>query len=137
MAGRSFSPPARRFEPHVLRGRKRWTVSVRLVPGPQYEPEAWRPLLAGRFEVAAADRVGLRIAGPAVPGGEITSEGIPIGAVQVPPSGDPLVLLNDRGTLGGYTKPAVVHPKDLAVLGQLREGDVLTFRAGQRGVPKT
>lgn len=137
VAGRSFSPPARRFEPHVLRGRKRWAVSVRLVPGPQYEPEAWRALLAGRFEVAAADRVGLRIAGPAVPGGEITSEGIPIGTVQVPPSGDPLVLLNDRGTLGGYTKPAVVHPKDLAVLGQLREGDVLTFRAGQRGVPKT
>ncbi|HEX7001511.1 MAG TPA: 5-oxoprolinase subunit PxpB, partial [Trueperaceae bacterium] len=137
VTGRSFTPAARRFAPYVRSGPKRWAVSVRLVPGPQYEPDAWRALLAGRFEIAAADRVGLRIAGPAVPGGEITSEGIPIGAVQVPPSGDPLVLLNDRGTLGGYTKPAVVHPKDLSLLGQLREGDVLTFRPAQRGVPKT
>ncbi len=67
----------------------------------------------------------------------VEAAGIPIGAVQVPPSGDQLVLLNDRGTLGGYTKPAVVHPKDLSLLGQLREGDVLTFRPAQRGVPKT
>ncbi|HZJ10647.1 MAG TPA: urea carboxylase, partial [Trueperaceae bacterium] len=63
----------------------------------------------------------------AVPGGGILSEANPLGAVQVTPSGKPLVLLHDRGTIGGYTKPAVVHPRDLPTAGQLRVGDLVRF----------
>ena len=83
--------------------------------------------------VAAADRVGVRLAGAPVPGGEVTSEGVPVGAVQVPPGGSPIVLLADRGTLGGYAKPALVHPADLPRLAQLRPGDRVRFVAAARG----
>lgn len=129
----SAPPTGRRFEPHGARPRSGGPFGrvavVRLLPGPQRDPEAWAALLAGEFEVAAADRVGVRLAGAAVPGGEVTSEGVPIGAVQVPPGGRPIVLLADRGTLGGYAKPAVVHPGDLHRLAQLRPGDGLRFVA--------
>ena len=102
-------------------------VVLRLRPGPQAEPEALEALLRGRFRVAAADRMGVRLEGARVPGGEVTSEGVPLGAVQVPPGGAPMLLLADRGTIGGYAKPAVLHPADLARAGQLREGDRLRF----------
>lgn len=72
--------------------------------------------------------VGVRLSGAAVPGGEGLSEAVPLGSVQVPPSGDPILLLADRGTIGGYEKPALVHPGDLWRAGQLRPGDVLRFR---------
>ncbi|HZW27800.1 MAG TPA: 5-oxoprolinase subunit PxpB [Trueperaceae bacterium] len=127
----------RRFEPHGARG---WgegpfgrVARVRLLPGPQHEPDAWQALLSGEFEVEAADRVGLRLAGGPVPGGEVRSEGVPIGAVQVPPAGRPIVLLADRGTLGGYAKPALVHPDDLPRLAQLRTGDRLRFVVARGG----
>jgi len=134
---RPAAPPAgRRFEPHGARpaagggplGRR---VRVRLLPGPQADPDAWAALLEGELVVEAADRTGLRLAGREVPGGEVTSEGVPIGAVQVPPGGKPIVLLADRGTLGGYAKPAVVHPADLPRLAQLRPGDRLLFVAAR------
>lgn len=127
--GRSFRPHEFRVVRHAGRSVSRPVATVRVVRGPQFHPDAWQQLLSGQFEVAAASRVGLRLAGRSVPGGEVTSEGVPLGAVQVPPGGDPLVLLHDRGTLGGYVKPAVVVPSDLAVLAQLREGDRLRFRA--------
>lgn len=138
VAGRSFAPYTRRYEvrPTSTSTRperplsSRPVVRIRLLPGPQHDPSAWVALLSGEFTVSAADRVGLRLSGPPVPGGEVTSEGTPIGAVQVPPGGGPMVLLQDRGTLGGYAKPAVVHPRDLPVLGQLREADTLRFVAG-------
>jgi len=102
-------------------------VTLRLSPGPQADDAALEALLRGRFRVAAADRMGVRLEGDAVPGGEVTSEGVPLGAVQVPPGGAPILLLSDRGTIGGYAKPAVLHPADLARAGQLREGERLRF----------
>lgn len=108
-------------------------TTLRLLPGPQHEPEAWAALTGAPFEVSAADRVGVRLAGAPVPGGEVTSEGVPVGAVQVPPGGSPIVLLADRGTLGGYAKPALVHPADLPRLAQLRPGDRVRFVAAARG----
>ncbi len=115
--GRSFAPP---YRP----GRE---VRLRLRPGPQADREALAALTAGAFEVAAADRMGVRLAGPEVPGGEVTSEAVPIGAVQVPPSGRPILLLVDRGTLGGYAKPARLRPADLPRAAQLRPGDRVRF----------
>ncbi len=71
--------------------------------------------------------MGIRLTGPPVPGGEVTSEGVPLGAVQVPPGGKPILLLADRGTLGGYAKPAVLDPRDLPRAAQLAPGDRVRF----------
>jgi allophanate hydrolase subunit 2 len=55
------------------------------------------------------------------------SEGICLGAVQVPADGQPIVLLNDRQTIGGYPKIGAVMAGDTARLAQLRPGDTLHF----------
>ncbi|GIW28326.1 MAG: urea carboxylase [Meiothermus sp.] len=100
---------------------------VRLLPGPQYSLEAMRALCAGTYELASGDRMGLRLVGPEVPGGELISEATPLGAVQITTEGQPIVLLNDRGRIGGYAKPALVHPADLPWLAQLRPGQTVRF----------
>jgi allophanate hydrolase subunit 2 len=71
--------------------------------------------------------MGLRLLGPEVPGGELISEATPLGAVQITTEGQPIVLLNDRGRIGGYAKPALVHPADLPWLAQLRPGQTVRF----------
>lgn len=110
---------------------------VRLLPGPQAEREALAALTDARFRVLRADRMGLQLDGgvartgrpaPPVPGRGILSEPTALGAVQVTPGGQPLILLHDRGTIGGYSKPAVIHPHDLPVVGQLRAGDTVRFK---------
>lgn len=72
----------------------------------------------------------MELLGPEVPGGEGLSEPTPLGGVQVPPSGRPLVLLADKGSLGGYAKPALVDPRDLWLLGQARPGVEIHFTSG-------
>ncbi|MBF6596264.1 MAG: 5-oxoprolinase subunit PxpB [Thermaceae bacterium] len=103
---------------------------IRLLPGPQFSPQALRALTTTTFTVISGDRMGLRLGGGLVPGGEVLSEATPLGAVQVPPSGEPLVLLNDRGRLGGYAKPATVHPADLWKIAQTRPGESIRFIQG-------
>ncbi len=117
VAGRSFRP---RYLPER-------EVRLRLRPGPQASAEALAALTADAFEVEDADRMGVRLGGAPVPGGEVTSEGVPLGAVQVPPSGKPILLLVDRGTLGGYQKPALLLSEDLPKAAQLRPGDRVRF----------
>ncbi len=85
-------------------------------------------LCAKPFRVEQANRVGIRFAGAKVKGGEIISEAVPLGAIQITPSGQPLLLLNDRGTLGGYSKPALVIPQDLPKAAQLKPNDLVSFR---------
>jgi KipI family sensor histidine kinase inhibitor len=102
-------------------------ISVRLLAGPQATPEAMGVLGHASFTVASLDRMGVRLTGPKVPSGEIISEPTPLGAVQITNNGDPIILLNDRGGIGGYTKPAVVHPADLPLVAQLRPGQELRF----------
>lgn len=109
---------------------------VRLLPGPQYSPEAMRALCSGPYELVSGDRMGLRLAGPEVPGGELISEATPLGAVQITTEGQPIVLLNDRGRIGGYAKPARVHPHDLGWMAQLRPGQKVWFvQAASRIAP--
>jgi KipI family sensor histidine kinase inhibitor len=103
-------------------------VSLRIVPGPQASDESLAQLTAGCFTVTSADRVGVRFDGPAVTGGEVISEAVPVGAIQVPPGGAPILLLNDRGTTGGYAKPGILYPADLPLAGQLRPGTRVRFR---------
>ncbi|AZL72867.1 biotin-dependent carboxyltransferase family protein [Pseudomonas sichuanensis] len=78
-----------------------------------------------------ADRMGIRLLGPqlAYQGAPMISEGIPLGAVQVPPDGQPIVLLNDRQTIGGYPRLGALTPLALAQLAQCLPGAVVRFRA--------
>lgn len=78
-----------------------------------------------------SDRMGMRLEGPDVscPSQQMLSEGICLGAVQVPADGQPIVLLNDRQTIGGYPKIGAIMARDLAQLVQLRPGDTVTFEA--------
>lgn len=73
---------------------------------------------------ARADRMGIRLLGPALQyqGRPMISEGIPLGAVQVPPDGQPIVLLNDRQTIGGYPRLGALTPLALARLAQCLPG---------------
>ncbi len=103
---------------------------LRCRPGPRLD---WcAPDLAERLERATyavgadSDRVGLRLEGPAlerVRADELPSEGMVLGAVQVPPDGQPVVFLRDHPVTGGYPVPCVVEPDDLRRCAQLRPGD--------------
>jgi KipI family sensor histidine kinase inhibitor len=120
--------PGFTFKPHRLfPSADSAAPMLRIVPGPQATVESLAELTTDIFEVASADRVGVRLAGPTVSGGEVVSEAVPIGSIQVPPAGTPIVLLNDRGTTGGYHKPAILHPVDLPLAGQLRPGIRVRF----------
>ncbi|WP_426509147.1 biotin-dependent carboxyltransferase family protein [Dactylosporangium sp. McL0621] len=82
-----------------------------------------------------SNRVGARLDGPALTradAGELPSEGIVLGAVQVPADGQPLVFLADHPTTGGYPVVAVVHAADLPLLAQARPGDSVRFRGPQQ-----
>lgn len=106
------------------------TAAIRVVLGPQPFPEqALAVLLSESFTVTPdADRVGVRLDGPALPGGgEIDPEPAVPGAIQVPGSGQPIVLGPDGPVTGGYPKIATVIRADLWVFAQARPGDRLTF----------
>ena len=77
-----------------------------------------------------ADRMGIRLLGPALvyQGAPMISEGIPLGAIQVPPDGQPIVLLNDRQTIGGYPRLGALTPLALARLAQCLPGEGVALR---------
>lgn len=77
-----------------------------------------------------ADRMGIRLLGTALQyqGKPMISEGIPLGAVQVPPDGQPIVLLNDRQTIGGYPRLGALTPLALARLAQCLPGGQVRLR---------
>lgn len=107
---------------------------LRVVPGPRddwFVPGALETLVANPWSVnAASNRVGIRLDGPhleRVDRGELLSEGLVTGAMQVPPSGQPILLLNDHPTTGGYPVLAVVCAADIAVAGQLGPGATVRF----------
>jgi allophanate hydrolase len=107
---------------------------VRIVLGPQqeyFEEEAIAALLAAEFRISKdADRMGMRLEGPTLPlrrGWDIVSDAIATGSIQVPGSGQPIILLADHQTTGGYPKIATVISADLPVVGRRRPGDTLRF----------
>ena len=109
---------------------------VRVVLGPQLEyftDEAVATLLGAEFRVSnSADRMGMRLDGPPLrhrAGWDIVSDAIPTGAIQVPGSGQPIVLLADHQTTGGYPKIATAASADLPVIGRRRPGDTVRFAA--------
>jgi biotin-dependent carboxylase-like uncharacterized protein len=110
-------------------------VVVRVVPGPHLDAvphAAEEALVEQAWTVSSrADRVGLRLEGEPPAGADaldLVSLPMVPGAIQLPPSGQPIVLMPDAPTVGGYPVPAVVAAADLPRLGQLRAGDVLRLR---------
>jgi antagonist of KipI len=127
---------AGRVVPDAWRPRHGGPVALRVVMGPQddaFTEAGRRTFLESTYRVSPhADRMGYRLDGPVIAhrgSADIISDWVPLGGVQVPGDGKPIILLADRQTTGGYPKIATVIKPDTGVVAQLRPGDGLTFRA--------
>ena len=113
-----------------------------MVLGPQHDhftPEAMNHFFATAYTLTtAADRMGIRLQGERLthrvrPDGTlangIISDGLVAGSIQVPPNGQPIVMMVDHQTTGGYPKIATVIRADLPLLAQCLPGDTARFRA--------
>lgn len=107
---------------------------LRVVPGPRddwFTSTALETLCAEPWRVSSSsNRVGIRLEGPALERArhdELLSEGLVTGALQVPASGQPILLLNDHPTTGGYPVIGVVHSDDLWLAGQLAPRQCVWF----------
>jgi allophanate hydrolase subunit 2 len=110
--------------------------TIRVVLGPQddaFTETGRRTFLESSYEVTpSSDRMGCRLEGPAIEhagAADIISDWIPLGGIQVPGNGKPIILLADRQTTGGYTKIATVIGPDIPKLAQVRPGDHVRFQA--------
>jgi biotin-dependent carboxylase-like uncharacterized protein len=105
-------------------------VVLRYRPGPRDDWYA-ESLHGKEYRLSPlSNRVGARLAGPALTravAGELSPEGVVLGAIQVPADGQPLVFLADHPTTGGYPVIGVVHPVDLYRLAQARPGASVVF----------
>jgi antagonist of KipI len=107
---------------------------LRVVPGPQdhwFETDALQTIAGVSFRVSpSSNRMGYRLQGPPlrrVREGELISEPVGPGAIQVPAAGEPILLMADRQTAGGYPKIGHVIGADLPLAGQLAPGDFIEF----------
>ncbi len=112
--------------------------ALRVILGPRqdwFTPAAIRRLTTEPYAVdPASNRIGLRLSGPSLDRarpGELPSEGLVPGAIQVPATGQPIMLLADHPTTGGYPVIAVVHSDDLPLAAQARPGERLRLRPWQ------
>ncbi|MFK8041223.1 biotin-dependent carboxyltransferase family protein [Congregibacter sp.] len=121
--------------PPEMRPKYHHRATVRVIPG--YQHKYFPRLEQRRFfdsdytVTDRSDRMGYRLEGPVINCDieGILSEGIAPGAIQIPADGQPIVLLNDRQTIGGYPKIGCALSLDCAALAQLRPGDTVTFTA--------
>ena len=125
-AGRVWPPSKRPTYPTA--------PTLRLVPQDQgLPPQSLSQLCAQPFEITrGSDRMGVRLVGTPLPGrdGEPTiSDGVVTGSVQVPPDGQPIVMMVDHQTTGGYPKVGTVIQPDLPLLAQCVPGDHVRFQA--------
>lgn len=111
-------------------------AQLRVVLGPQnemYTDEDIRLFLSQEYEVnAQSDRMGIRLSGEPLKsknGMDIISDGIVFGSVQVPNSGEPIILMADHQTTGGYAKIATVISVDLPRASQLSAGNTVRFKS--------
>lgn len=113
--------------------------TVRVVRGPQldaFSPDAIEALVREPYTLSKdSDRMGFRLLGAplAQTSQGIVSDATPLGSVQVPPSRQPILLMADRQTTGGYPKIAVVISADLPLAAQLVPGDTIGFTAVELG----
>ena len=106
------------------------TARVRLLAAPQATLEALATLQSSSYRLERGDRMGLQLLGKPVQGGDIASQATPLGAIQISNAGQPIILLHDRGRIGGYSKPAIVYPNDLWRVAQVRTGGRIRFSKG-------
>lgn len=109
---------------------------IRVVLGPQedrFTPRGIETFLSATYAVTKeADRMGIHLEGEMIEhvrGADIASEGVVTGSIQVPGNGQPIILMADRQTTGGYTKIATVISADLPRIGRMKPGDTLSFSA--------
>jgi len=107
---------------------------IRVLAGPQqdyFAPDALDVLQSASYTIShTSDRMGFRLEGPVLTharGADIISDATPLGVLQVPASGLPILLMADRQTTGGYPKIATVISADISVAGQLAPGDAISF----------
>jgi antagonist of KipI len=107
---------------------------LRVLPGPQrdyFSGDALEVLQSAPYAIGQnSDRMGYRLEGPRLTharGADIISDATPLGVLQVPASGQPILLMADRQTTGGYPKIATVISADVAVAGQLGPADTISF----------
>jgi antagonist of KipI len=141
--GRALGAGDRLVIGHLDRPSDDWTPPVvsppplgggvaRVLPGPD-EDDARRwldALTSGRYEISPdSNRMGYRLRGPVIdmPPADLLSAPTPMGTIQVPAAGAPIVLMADRQTTGGYARVATVITADLGIVGQLRPGDWVAF----------
>jgi len=115
-------------------GLSRTIGTLRVLPGPQrdrFAADALDVLQSAPYRVnAESNRVGYRLSGPQLPHvgeADIISDATPMGSIQVPSSGEPILLMADRQTTGGYAKIATVISADIPAAGQLAPGDEIRF----------
>lgn len=111
-----------------------WSGSIRITRGAQYEwfsPETYARFLASTYVVSEqSDRAGMRLKGETITlleERQLLTDGIPLGAIQVPPDGQPIILFVDQQTSGGYPKIASVIAADMPRIGQLRPREQVRF----------
>ena len=109
-------------------------ITLRVILGPQddlFSPEGIATLLSAQYRVSEeADRMGYRLEGPEIrhkDKADIVSDALGAGAIQVPGSGQPIVMMADCGTTGGYAKIAAVIGADLWKLAQAKPQDSVRF----------
>lgn len=109
---------------------------LRVVLGPQKQAFTQKGIdtfLNSTYTVSInSDRMGYRLEGEPIEhtdGPDVISDGTPLGTIQVPGDGQPIILLADRGTTGGYTKIATVISPDLSKVAQAMPGHTITFRS--------
>jgi len=116
-------------------------IERKWAPGPLFLPDGgarlrvisgeYGDLLAGKRYIISpqSNRMGYRLDGPSLSSGarEILSSAVPTGAVQVPAGGQPILLMVDHATVGGYPIAATVIAADLPLAGQLAPGDWVEF----------
>lgn len=115
-------------------------LALRVVPGPRddwFQPAALEVLLSSPYRVTPdSNRVGMKLSGPVLARSiarELPSEGVVRGALQVPPSGQPVLFLADHPVTGGYPVIAVVVDEDTDLAAQARPGALLRFARSAPG----
>lgn len=118
--------------------------TLRVTPGPQEDwfSEGARGLFYGsRYSVAEeSDRMGVRLQGEPIAcaiATNMATEGVPLGAIQVPAGGQPIILFVEQQTTGGYPKIANVISADMHSLGQLRPRDMVRFERVEMGTARS
>ena len=113
---------------------------IRVTDGPQsdwFAESSWKTFCGNLFRVSEqSNRMGIRLEGPPISpdtSREMITEGVSLGAIQVPPSGQPIILFVEQQTTGGYLKIANVISADLHSLGQLRPRDEIRFERIEMG----